>query len=36
MVGAGVMIKMVIESVKSIEKVLKDWVGQKETKFPKL
>lgn len=36
MAGSGAMLKVVIKSVKPIEKVLKDWEGQRETKFPKL
>lgn len=34
--GSGAMLKVVIKSVKPIEKLLKDWEGQRETKFPKL
>lgn len=36
MAGSGAMLKVVIKTVKPIEKVLKDCGGQKETKFPKL
>ena len=36
MASSGAMLKVVTKSVKPIEKVLKDWEGQSETKLPKL